>query len=152
MKRILIASTLALTALVYGAPTALATHSVTAGTVVLTARIDVPAAAKATLARLYPGAKSVKWSKEGGNYEAGLTRHGRKLSLVINAKGQVLETEMTIAVSALPAFVRDYIAKHRPGINIKEAAEIVDAKGKKTYEAEVGGKDLIFDKKGQLIN
>jgi hypothetical protein len=47
--------------------------------------------------------------------------------------------------------VRAYIAKHHAGKKIKEAAEIVDAKGKKTYEAEVGGKDLIFDEKGQFI-
>lgn len=32
-----------------------------------------------------------------------------------------------------------------------EAAEIVDANGKKTVEAEVGGKDLMFDEKGQFF-
>ncbi|QHV95355.1 PepSY-like domain-containing protein [Spirosoma endbachense] len=113
--------------------------------------IDVPAAAKATVARLYPGAKAVKWEKEDGNYEAGLTHNGKELSLVIDAKGNVLETEMTIAESALPASVRAYVAKHHAGKTIKEAAEIVDAKGRKTYEAAVGGKDLIFDEKGQFI-
>ncbi|QMW04732.1 PepSY-like domain-containing protein [Spirosoma foliorum] len=113
--------------------------------------IDVPAAARATVARLYPGVKSVKWEKEDGNYEAGLTHNGKELSLVIDAKGNLLETETTITESALPASVRAYVAKHHAGKKIKEAAEIVDAKGKKTYEAEVGGKDLIFDEKGQFI-
>jgi hypothetical protein len=113
--------------------------------------IDVPAAAKATIARLYPGVKAVKWEKEDGNYEAGLTHKGKKLSLVIDAKGNVLETETTIAESSLPASVRAYVAKHHAGKKIKEAAQILDAKGRKTYEAEVSGKDLIFDEKGQLI-
>lgn len=115
------------------------------------ATIDVPAAAKATVARLYPGVKAVNWEKEDGNYEAGLTHNGKELSLVIDAKGNVLETETTIVESALPATVRNYIAKHHGGKKIKEAVQIVDAKGRKTYEAEVGGKDLIFDEKGQFI-
>lgn len=113
--------------------------------------IDVPAAAKATVARLYPNAKAVKWEKEDGHYEAELSHNGKALSLVIDAKGNVLETETTISESALPAVVRAYVAKHHAGKKIKEAAEIVDAKGRKTYEAEVGGKDLIFDEKGQFI-
>ena len=113
--------------------------------------IDVPPAAKATISRLYPGVKAVKWEKEDGNYEAGLTNNGKHLSLVIDAKGNVLETETTIAVSALPAPVREYVAKHHVGKKIKEAAEIVDAKGKKMFEAEVGGKDLLFDSAGAFI-
>lgn len=113
--------------------------------------IDVPAAAKATIARLYPGAKAVTWEKEDGNYEAGLKHNGKTLSLVIDAKGNVLETETTMAVSALPAAAKAYIAKKHPGKKIREAAELVDSKGRKTYEAEVGGKDLIFDDKGQFI-
>lgn len=115
------------------------------------AGVEVPAAAKATVARLYPGVKAVKWEKEDGNYEAGLTHNGKELSLVIDAKGNVLETETTIMVSSLPATVRDYVTKYHAGKKIKEAAEIVDAKGKKTYEAEVGGKDLMFDANGQFI-
>ncbi len=118
---------------------------------VLRAGIVVPAAAKATVARLYPGVKAIKWEKEGGNYEAGLTHNGKELSLVIDAKGNVLETETTLIISSLPAPIRDYVTKHHTGKEIKEAAEIVDAKGRKTYEAEVGGKDLMFDANGQFI-
>ena len=76
---------------------------------------------------------------------------GKHLSLVIDAKGTVLETETTIAVSSLPESVRSYVTKHHAGKSIKEAAEIVDAKGQKRYEAEVGGKDLLFDEKGGFI-
>jgi len=34
---------------------------------------------------------------------------------------------------------------------IKEAAKITDAKGVVTYEAEVTGKDLIFDASGKFL-
>lgn len=133
---------------------AFTTHTSNADSATITvvpARIDVPTAAKATIARLYPGVKAVKWEKEDGNYEAGLTYNGKQLSLVIDAKGNVLETETTITASALPASVQEYVMKHHTGKKIKEAAEIVDASGKKTYEAQVGGKDLMFDAKGQFI-
>ncbi len=149
MKKTLLVGALALLTLPCLTPAAFAKNELSG---VTTVGIDVPPAAKATVARLYPGAKGVKWEKEDGNYEAGLTHNGKELSLVIDAKGNVLETETTIAVSALPAPVRAYVAKHHTGKKIKEAAEIVDATGKKTYEAQVGGKDLIFDEKGNLIN
>lgn len=112
---------------------------------------DAPAAVKAAIARLYPTAKNVKFEKEDGDYEAGFKHNGKSMSVVLDAKGTVKETETEIAVSALPASVRDYVAKQMPGKKIKEAAEIVDAKGVKTYEAEVGGKDLLFDTAGKLL-
>ena len=51
----------------------------------------------------------------------------------------------------LPASVPLYVKKNMPNAKIKEASIIVDAAGKKTYEAEVNGKDLIFDEKGNFI-
>ncbi|WP_375448344.1 PepSY-like domain-containing protein [uncultured Fibrella sp.] len=148
MRKTLLVGALASLTLTCLAPAAFAKNELSG---VATVGIDVPAATKAAVARLYPGAKGVKWEKEDGNYEAGLTHNGKELSLVIDAKGNVLETETTIAVSALPAPVQAYVTKHHAGKKIKEAAEIVDAKGKKTYEAQVGGKDLIFDEKGTPI-
>ena len=151
MYKTLFRRILVLMALANTVPMAVA-HSVeNSYTTVIRAGIDVPAAAKATVSKRYPDVKQVKWEKEDRNYEAGLTHNGKKLSLIIDAKGNILETETTIAESALPASVREYVAKHHTGKKIKEAAEIVDANGKKTYEAEVGGKDLLFDTNGQFI-
>ncbi|GAB4043245.1 PepSY-like domain-containing protein [Spirosoma jeollabukense] len=135
----------------HAASVALTNYVVAPTSAVIMIAIDVPAAAKATVAKLYPGAKEVKWEMEGKNYEAGITQNGKDLSLIIDAKGNLIETETEIAVSALPAAVREYVTRHYTGKKIKEAAEIVNAKGKKTYEAEIGGKDLIFDEKGQRI-
>ncbi|MEZ0612434.1 PepSY-like domain-containing protein [Fibrella sp. WM1] len=113
---------------------------------------ETPAAVKATIARLYPTAKNVKFEKEDGDYEAGFKHNGKSMSVVLDAKGTVKETETEIPVNALPAAVRDYVAKQMPGKKIKEAAEIVDANGTKKYEAEVGGKDLMFDTSGKPLN
>lgn len=112
---------------------------------------DTPAAVKAAMAKLYPTVKKVKYAKENSDFEAEFAYKGNEMSAVFDAKGMLKETETEIAVSALPASVRDYVAKQMPGKKIKEAAEIVDAKGVKTYEAEVGGKDLMFDMAGKPL-
>jgi hypothetical protein len=112
---------------------------------------DTPAAVKAAIARLYPTARNVKFEKENGDYEAGFKHNGKSMSVVLDVKGTVKETETEIPVSALPAAVRDYVAKQMPGKKIKEAAEIVDANGTKKFEAEVGGKDLMFDTAGKPL-
>lgn len=111
----------------------------------------VPAAAKTTFAKLYPQAKGLKWDKEDGGYEASFTEKGKAMSLLFDTKGALKETETDIAVSELPAPVREYVAKQMPGKKIKEAAIIMDAAGMKKYEAEVGGKDLMFDANGKPI-
>ena len=58
---------------------------------------------------------------------------------------------MEINVDALPSNVRDYVSKHHVGEKIKEAAKISDSKGTITYEAEIKGKDLIFDSNGNFV-
>ncbi|MBO0938587.1 PepSY-like domain-containing protein [Fibrella sp. HMF5335] len=108
-------------------------------------------AAKATLKKAYPAATGVKWDKEDGDYEASFKNGGKSMSLVIDAKGMVKETETDITVAELPAAVRAYVAKNMPGKKISEAAIIVDASGKKMYEAEVAGKDILFDEAGVLV-
>ena len=128
------------------APTTAATSTMT-----IDLADDAPANVKAAIVRLYPTAKSVNFEKENGDYGAGFKHKDKSMSVVLDVKGTVKETEMEIAVSALPASVRDYVAKQMPGKKIKEVAMIVDAKGMKTYEAEVGGKDLIFDTAGKLL-
>lgn len=111
----------------------------------------VPAVAKATFAKLYPSATGLKWDQEDGGYEASFNEKGKTMSLLFDTKGQLKETETDIAVLELPAVIRDYVAKQMPGKKIKEAAIIVDAAGVKKYEAEVGGKDLMFSADGKPI-
>jgi hypothetical protein len=69
----------------------------------------------------------------------------------MDASANVLETEIEIKPQALPSSVQDYISKNYPGQKIKEAAKITAADGTITYEAEVKGKDLIFDNNGSFV-
>lgn len=112
---------------------------------------DVPAPVKAGLQKQFPNAQNIKWEKEKGNYEAGFKVRQADYSVLLGASGNIMETEVPIANDALPASVKEYVSKHYPSKKIKEAAKITDAKGVLTYEAEVNGKDLIFDGSGKFL-
>lgn len=112
---------------------------------------DVPAPVKAGLQKQFPNAQNIKWEKEKGNYEAGFKVKQADYSVLVGASGNIMETEAPIANDALPASVKEYVSKHYPDKKIKEAAKITDAKGVLTYEAEVNGKDLIFDDSGKFL-
>ena len=45
----------------------------------------------------------------------------------------------------------EYVKKTYKEDEVKEASKITDANGTVTYEAEVKGKDLIFDSNGNFI-
>ncbi|WP_222166160.1 PepSY-like domain-containing protein [Edaphocola aurantiacus] len=111
----------------------------------------VPEVVKSVVHQHYPNAAELKWEKEEDHYEAGFKVTATGYSLLINASGQILETEVAIGIDALPVGVKAYIAKHYPGKKIKEAAKITDAKDAVTYEAEVNGMDLIFDNTGKFL-
>lgn len=106
----------------------------------------MPAPVKATFAKLHPNTK-VTWEMEGKNFEAGFTANGKETSEVYTAAGVLMETEVEIKVSELPAAV---MAKLK-GMKITEAAKITKANGAVTYEAEVKGKDLVFDANGNPV-
>jgi uncharacterized membrane protein YkoI len=106
----------------------------------------VPVAVKQAFEKAYPSAKETKWDKEGKDYEASFEQGKEELSVVFDAKGQVLEVEKEIEFSALPAAVQTALK----GKKVKEAAMITKG-GKTMYEAEVGGKDLMFDAQGKAI-
>lgn len=72
-------------------------------------------------------------------------------SAVFDEKGKLIETEIEIEITELPLNTFNYVQKNHPGQKIKEAAKITDVKGKVTYEAEIKGRDLIVDNKGDFI-
>ena len=111
----------------------------------------VPAPAKAAFAKAHPNVIG-KWEKEDGNYEVSFKEGGRNMSCVIDKSGSIEETETEIAVTELPAPVTAYLATHYKGIAVKEAASIVKKDGKTVYEAEIKGKDILFDSQGHLVN
>lgn len=112
---------------------------------------EVPAAVKTSFSKLYPSAKVEKWEKENGNYEAEFDNNKVETSVLMNASGSLMETEMEIKPSELPKSVSDYVAKNLAGKKIKEASKITDAAGKVSYEAEVDEADYIFDSNGTFL-
>jgi hypothetical protein len=111
----------------------------------------VPAAVKAAMQKMYPGITVKKWDKEGKSYEADFAAGGVEQSVLLDATGNVKETERAIPVDQLPAPAREYIARNYKGATIREAAMISDAAGVVTYEAEVKGKDVLFNAAGKFI-
>ena len=110
----------------------------------------VPAPVKAAFAKKYPGV-TVKWEKEDGKYEAGFKQDGNTMSALFEANGTMTESEMDIKVTDLPASVLAYVKDHYKGKSIKEGAKITKADGTVNYEAEVDGKDVIFDVNGKFL-
>jgi hypothetical protein len=112
---------------------------------------NVPDAVKTAFKAAYPNADDIKWEKEAANYEAEFELNDVEYSALYNANGTLIETEMEIKTSQLPQKALDYMNANYAGKKIKEAAKITDAQGTITYEAEVKGKDVIFDANGNFI-
>jgi hypothetical protein len=115
-------------------------------------KADVPVAAQHALVRYYPTAAHVVWEKEKGNYEANWGgRSNEDSSVIFTPAGQLVEMAVAIQVRELPSGVATYVKKNYPGVRITEAGRVTDATGKISYEAEVKGKDLVFDESGAFI-
>jgi len=112
---------------------------------------EVPTAVKNALLKKYPTASNVTWEKEKGNFEANWGGKSKEdNSVVFTPDGAFVEMVVAIPIADLPLGVVTYIKAHYPGTKITEAGKVTDAKGRITYEAEVKGKDLIFDHEGNF--
>lgn len=114
--------------------------------------LEVPAAVKHCLAKKYPNAKKVTWEKEKGNFEANWGgKSGEDTSVTFTPKGEFVEEVDAMPVTQLPAAVFEYIKTNYKGAKVKEAGRVTNAAGKKMFEAEIKGKDLLFDENGKFI-
>jgi hypothetical protein len=113
---------------------------------------DVPETVKTVFAKKYPDAKKVSWEKEKGNYEANWGgKSGEDSSVTLTPSAIYVEIVVAIPVGQLPPSVAPYVNKQYNGAKIREAGKVTDAAGRHMYEAEIKGKDLIFDEKGGFI-
>ncbi len=109
-------------------------------------RADLPAAVEKTVTQESKGATIRGFSRETEDgqtlYEAELTISGRSRDISMDANGAIVEVEDQVAISALPAAVRDaLLAKVGPGK--VQTVESLTKHGKLVaYEAKVmtGGK------------
>lgn len=113
---------------------------------------DVPATVKAACMKRFPTTTKISWEKEDGNYEANWGgKSGEDSSAMFTPAAVFIELVKAISISDLPAPVVTYIKEYENGAKIREAGLVTDANGIITYEAEIKGKDLIFDKNGKFI-
>ena len=112
----------------------------------------VPEIVSKSLMSKYPNAKKVKWDKEDNNYEASFESNKIENSVLFNANGKIIETEVEITAAQLPKSILNYLGKNYKDQKVKEAAKIISDKGIVTYEAEIKGKDLLFDENGKLLS
>lgn len=114
--------------------------------------LDVPAAVKQSLAKKYPNATKVTWEKEKGNYEANWGgKSGEDTSVTFTPSGEFVEEVDAIPVNQLPPAIFEHVKTNYKGTKIKEAGRVTNAAGKKMFQAEIKGKDLLFDEKGKFI-
>ena len=116
-----------------------------------TSKDNIPQVVKDALKKSFSTAQNEKWEKENQNFEAEFKFNHDEVSALFSPEGKLLETEVEIAIGELPSSVVNYITKNLSGKQIKEASKITDAAGKVSFEAEVGGKDYIFDASGNLL-
>jgi ABC-type sulfate transport system substrate-binding protein len=113
---------------------------------------DVSAAAKSALLKKYPKATKVTWEKENGNFEANWGgKSGEDMSVQFSPAGAFVEQVVAISPNELPPAIAVYVKQHYKGAKITEAGKVTDANGATKYEAEVKGKDVIFDEKGNFL-
>lgn len=111
----------------------------------------VPAAVKSSFTKTYPGINKVAWEMEKDKFEANFRKDGQEMSSLFTSNGTITESEKEIKPDELPANILPYVSKHYKGYIVKEASKIIKTDGTVNYEAEVHGKDLVFDVKGNFI-
>lgn len=112
---------------------------------------DIPQLVKDKFTSSYTKSTHLKWTKEKSNFEASFKLGKKKMSVNIDADGNIVETETELKVTDLPAIIKTSVLKDYPGYKITEAA-MIESKGVTTWEAEVSrGKnrmDVIYDEHG----
>ena len=112
----------------------------------------VPRAVTSALNQKYPKTTKVTWEKEKGNYEANWGgKSGEDMSVQFSPDGVFVEQVKAIPVSQLPSGVAKYVKSHYKRAKITEAGKVTDARGETKYEAEIKGKDVLFDKDGNFL-
>jgi hypothetical protein len=112
----------------------------------------VPAVLKTSFAKLYPKAMDVKWEKEGANWEVAFKNLGKEMTVAIDKKGVVTETEVPVVATELPAAAMKYLTEKFKGKPILSVDKIT-AGSKVSYEVVVQkGKAIMFDANGKYLN
>jgi Putative beta-lactamase-inhibitor-like, PepSY-like len=115
-----------------------------------------PAAVQKAFAEKFPTVKRVSYDREkNGDYEAEFKVNGLETSANFTADGKWLETEKTIATSALPAEIVTAIKTQYPNAKIVGAAQIETLEKGTLYEADlktgIKKQEVLLDAKGNFV-
>jgi len=111
---------------------------------------EVPDAVKTSFTKIYPGV-TPKWEKEKRDYEAEFKKDSKSMSATFEPSGTLLKSEIIIKESEFPATAITYLKTNYKGKHVKEYAKITGSDGGVTYEAEVEGRDVVFDNAGKFL-
>lgn len=115
-----------------------------------------PAAVQKAFAQKFPTVKKVSYDREkNGDYEAEFSVNGVESSANFTADGKWLETEKTIATTALPAEIVKAIKAQYPTAKIVGAAQIETLDKGTLYEADlktgIKKQEVLLDAKGNFV-
>jgi hypothetical protein len=114
-------------------------------------KIQIPNDVLKAFGKKFPTVTKVNWEKERQDYEANFLEGSLRESASFSPSGRLMQTEMEIDLESLPDGAIAYIRKHYSGKRIEEASRIVSASNVVAFEAEVAGKELVFDAKGNFL-
>jgi len=113
---------------------------------------EVPIKVREAFSKAYPAVKVEEWEKENIYYEAEFEIDKKEMSVSFDESGNMIETEIEILTTELPAPIKDYLNKNEAGKKIKEASKITNSKDLNTYEVDINKTDYIFDESGVFLS
>ena len=112
----------------------------------------IPEVVKEAFKTSHPSVTKAHWEQEDQNFEVSFMNNNHEQSMVYDASGKLLETEVEIAMTDLPQAVKDAVANDFPNARVKETAKITDAAGKTMYEVEIKNQDYLFNVDGTKVS
>lgn len=102
-------------------------------------------------ALLYPDATDVHWTEQNDKYLAEFRNNKMHAAAMMNADGQLLQTEMEIRPIALPPDATAFLVDQIKVKKIEEATIIEESPGRFIFTATADDTEFRFDNEGRVI-
>ncbi|RKS53387.1 putative PepSY-like beta-lactamase-inhibitor [Gillisia mitskevichiae] len=96
----------------------------------------VPANLNSNFQKEYANATDIEWELDKGNYKVEFDLDKMEKEIWYSKNGEVLKTEMEVAIEDIPTAVAATIKNNYPNYDIDEI-ELTEENGKKIYEVEL---------------
>jgi hypothetical protein len=112
---------------------------------------DVPKMVTIAFAKSHPTTTNETWTKVDANYEVKFLFSKKEKHLMYDAKGTLVFNESKIALSTLPAAIKQYLDAHYPEQKVDKIVQMTAMNSTVTYAVEVSDMSLTFDAKGAYL-